>query len=120
MPAYCTGLGKAMLAFADGDDVETALRDGLMRRTPTTITKATTLRDELAAIRDTSLARDQEEAYRGVSCLAAPIRGSGRAIGAVSVCGPTDRVHEKFARLVGQVATQTWSDLFPRKDRRSA
>jgi DNA-binding IclR family transcriptional regulator len=117
MPAYCTGLGKAMLAFADGHDIEAVLNDGLMRRTPTTITQPSVLRDELAEIRCTSLAKDQGEAYRGVSCLAAPIRGSGRAIGAVSICGPTDRVDEKYAKLVGQVAGQVWADIFPQKER---
>jgi hypothetical protein len=47
---------------------------------------------ELETIRRTGVAYDREEAYRGLCCVAAPIRSGGRTIGAVSVTGPIARM----------------------------
>ena len=115
MPAHCTGLGKAMLAFAADDQLERVLAAGLERRTVTTIVDEDALRAELDAVRARGVAYDLEEGCVGVACVAAPIRGSGRAIGAVSVSGFSDRFD--FARaesLVRTASTRIWDDLFGR------
>ena len=90
-PAYCTALGKAMLAFADQAGQDSALKQ-LPRRTEFTITDPRAMQAELETIRRTGVAYDREEAYRGLCCVAAPIRGGGRTIGAVSVTGPIARM----------------------------
>jgi DNA-binding IclR family transcriptional regulator len=113
MPSYCTGLGKAMLAWAPEEQVERVIEAGLERRTPSTIVNPDAFREELAAIRDLGVAYDRDEACDRVSCVAAPIRGSGRAIGAVSVTGVTG--HFDFGAIesnVRRTATAIWADLF--------
>jgi DNA-binding IclR family transcriptional regulator len=90
-PAYCTALGKAMLAFADQAGQDSALAD-MPRRTEFTITDPRVMQAELETIRRTGVAYDREEAYRGLCCVAAPIRSGGRTIGAVSVTGPIARM----------------------------
>jgi DNA-binding IclR family transcriptional regulator len=113
MPANCTGLGKAMLAFAPEEQVADIVNRGLERRTRASITHPEVLRRELAAIRESGVAYDREEACPGVSCVAAPIRGSGRAVGAVSVTGFTDRFDVAAVEPLVRGASQSiWQDLF--------
>lgn len=85
-PAYCTGLGKAMIAY-DEAAVDAVLRSDMPRRTQQTITESAVLRAELKRVRDAGVAFDRGEAHDGLVCVAAPIRQSGRAIAAVSVTG---------------------------------
>ena len=115
MPAHCTGLGKAMLAFAPDEQVEQLVAGGLERRTPTTIVDPDVLRSELRSVRERGVALDHEEGCEGVSCVAAPIRGSGRAVGAVSVTGASDRFDHAAAEiLVRRTSRRIWNDLFAR------
>jgi IclR family acetate operon transcriptional repressor len=93
MPAHCTGLGKAILAFSGPDLVERVIGSGLRPRTAYTIVVPDVLRRELAGVRTRGVAYDREESVLGVACAAAPIRNEdGTAIAALSVTGPTVRV----------------------------
>ena len=112
MPAYCTGLGKAMLAFDDeaADDV---LASDLPKRTARTLSDPEALSADLERIRHSGVAFDVSEAFDGIECVAAPIRNSGRAIGAVSVTGPAGAIDwDEMARAVQAVAASTWSSRF--------
>ena len=112
MPAYCTGLGKAMLAFDDAaaDDV---LVSALPRRTDHTITEPAALRANLDQIRSSGVAQDMHESYDGLVCVAAPIRNSGRAIAAVSVTGPESLMDwTANTEMVKQTATSIWNSRF--------
>ena len=114
-PAYCTALGKAMLAF-DPDAAAEVLNQELPERTSRTLTKAHELEFELERIAATGLAFDHQESYSGVGCVAAPLRSSGRAIGAVSVTGPVARIDlDGFAPLVRSAATAIWNERFQRR-----
>lgn len=113
-PAHCTALGKAMLAFDDETAAE-LLRHDLPARTSRTLT-APELRLELERIAECGLAYDHQESYEGLACVAAPIRGSGRAIGAVSVTGPVNRIDlHGVAPLVQRTAAAIWADRFQRR-----
>jgi len=115
MPAYCTGLGKAMLAY-DDLAAEQVLHAELPERTPATITSADRLRDALDGVRRAGVAFDLEETYEGMGCVAAPIRSSGRAIGAVSVTGPIDQVDlTELAAAVQRTAASIWTERFERR-----
>ena len=64
MPAYCTGLGKAMLAFDDAAADE-VMSSTLPRRTELTITEPSALRADLDQVRSVGVARDVNESYDG-------------------------------------------------------
>ena len=114
-PAYCTGLGKAMLAF-DPIAAAEVLDQELVGRTSTTLTKPHDLEIELERIAETGLAFDHQESYPGLACVAAPLRGSGRAIGAVSVTGPVRRIDlHGVASRVSDTATTIWNERFQRR-----
>jgi DNA-binding IclR family transcriptional regulator len=112
MPAYCTGLGKSMLAF-DDCAAEAVLASKLPRRTDNTITDPDLLRSNLAQVRASGVAFDLMESFDGLGCVAAPIRNSGRAIGAVSVTGPITRMDwDAAAEAVQHAAANIWKARF--------
>ncbi|MFN4010003.1 MAG: IclR family transcriptional regulator [Pannonibacter sp.] len=92
-PAYCTGVGKAMLAFLPEDRLEQALaRQSFHAFTPATLASRAALVGELKMIRKRGYAFDLEEHEPGIICVAAPIlSASGRAIGAMSITSTTQR-----------------------------
>ena len=93
-PAYCTGVGKAMLAFLDEATLEDIIHQQSFHRfTPHTLTDAPSLRRELKAIRERGYGFDREEHEPGIICVAVPILTHGkRPIGAISVTSTTSRV----------------------------
>jgi DNA-binding IclR family transcriptional regulator len=85
MPAHCTAVGKALLAFSD--EVTQPLE--LERRTTKTIVDPTDLQIELGEIRREGLAYDREESLKGLVCVAAPVLApKGRGVAAISVSMP--------------------------------
>jgi IclR family transcriptional regulator, KDG regulon repressor len=90
-PAYCTGVGKAMLAFLPEEALARALeRQSFHRHTPHTLDTPDALRAELRAIRARGHAFDREEHEPGIICCAVPILSrSGRVTGALSVTSTT-------------------------------
>jgi DNA-binding IclR family transcriptional regulator len=111
-PAYCTGVGKVMMAFLD----EAVLRDAISRQsfhpfTPHTLASPDRLKDELAAIRARGHGFDREEHEPGIICCAVPIlTRSGRVMGAVSVTSTTARTTlealEGHAPMIKDIAAQ--------------
>lgn len=93
-PAYCTGVGKAMLAHLPETALASVLdQQSFHRFTDQTITTAKALRAELLAIRGRGHAHDREEHEPGIICVAVPILArSGRMLGALSVTSSTDRL----------------------------
>ncbi|MFJ9852903.1 IclR family transcriptional regulator [Streptomyces sp. NPDC101150] len=113
LPAYCTAAGKAILAFSDDALVEQVIRSGLRARTPRTISRPQALHGELTTTRARGVAFDREEAYRGISCVAVPLRGAGRAIAAISLSGNgTHRELDRLAPAVTDCARAVWQSLF--------
>ncbi|WP_141576594.1 IclR family transcriptional regulator [Actinomadura sp. WMMA1423] len=119
-PAYCTAVGKALLAYADDEAVQRVIDGGLRARTPFTVTDPVRLRRELRRVRESGAAFDREEAVRGVGCVAAAVRGPGAPVAALSVCGPIRRMD--FGRLtpaVQHAAQRVWraAGALPVQDR---
>jgi IclR family KDG regulon transcriptional repressor len=102
-PAYCTGVGKAMLAWVQPDALREALaRQSFYRHTEHTLDTPEKLLAELQAIRARGHAFDREEHEAGIICCAVPIlTRSGRVLGALSVTSTTART--TLAALEGQV-----------------
>ncbi len=86
LEAYCTGIGKVLLAHLQDKDREAYLATGpFPALTPRTITDPGLLRHELAGIAQQGFARDTEEIAEGLVCLAVPIFGyDGSVVAAIS------------------------------------
>lgn len=108
-PAYCTAIGKAMLAFADPASQASALA-GMERRTEFTVIEPRAVQAGLDSARQAGVAYDHEEAYPGLGCVAAPIRSGERVIGAVSLTGPIARMRSRsLVHEVRNTAAAVWS-----------
>lgn len=92
-PAYCTGVGKAMLAHLDEETLEGLLPlQSFHPFTEHTLTDAGALRAELAEIRAAGVSFDREEHEPGIICVAVPILSErGRVLGALSLTRATTR-----------------------------
>jgi DNA-binding IclR family transcriptional regulator len=93
-PAHASAMGKVLLAGLPPAEVPRLLGGRpLQRFTPTTITDRRRLARELEAIRRQGFALDNEEAFPGIRCVAAPLRGrAGRVLAALSLTVPAQRM----------------------------
>ncbi|MEL7211868.1 MAG: IclR family transcriptional regulator [Pseudomonadota bacterium] len=106
-PAYCTGVGKAMLAFLDGPAQDRVIaQQSFHRFTDHTLTSADALRSELADIHANGYGFDREEHEPGIICVAHPIlTATGRVLGALSVTSTTQRTNlAALERLVPDIS----------------
>jgi DNA-binding IclR family transcriptional regulator len=108
-PIHATALGKAMLAYKSGEDLERIFLRGCQRFTEKTITDIDAMRKELNSIRSTGYSLDDEEGIRGLRCLAAPIWDSrNEVIAAISISATraffNDRDLPRFVRMVQETA----------------
>ncbi len=112
-PAYCTAVGKAMLAELTDAEVNSIIRHwGLKPITKNTISTATELKAELRAVRTRGFAVDNEEKEEGLRCVGAAVRGhSGKLIAAISVSGPAFRVTKERVQEIGQTVMRVANDL---------
>jgi DNA-binding IclR family transcriptional regulator len=85
LPANCTAIGKALLAWEDLDDLADFLPSPMPKLTPWSIGDVDQLLKELREIRVYGLAAERNQAQHGLACEAAPIIVNGFAVGALSV-----------------------------------
>jgi IclR family pca regulon transcriptional regulator len=87
LPAYCTSLGKALLAFLPPEELRALLgRIEFTRRGPNTLTGKTALSAELARVRSQGIAVNNEELAYGLRSIAVPVRSqSGEAVAAINL-----------------------------------
>jgi len=98
LPAHCTAVGKALLAYSPPATVSEYLATGLRRRTEASLATPAAIEAAIVTIRDSGYATERDEAVPGVACVAAPIRNYDEVVAAVSVCGPRDQIRAKDLR----------------------
>jgi len=110
LPAYCTGLGKAILAYMSKNEIENIYKNRpFIKYTKNTITRMDQLLQELTNIKKTSIAYDNEEFAEGLSCIATPIFNYKKVIAAVSISGSTSIIinnKKEFFDAIKQTAMQ--------------
>jgi len=113
LPAYCTCMGKAILAHLSRERLSAILEETIFEpKTPATITSRTALLKELARVRREGLAYNMEELEKGLCAVAAPVMGqSGEAVAGLNVAFPLTRHDpqefiQRFAPQVKQTADQ--------------
>lgn len=109
LPAYCTALGKTLVANLPDDEVDEYLK--LVETVRSSGQKprpraAGVLRTELRKARSNGYALDAGEYLPDVYCVAAPISGVGsNVVAAISVSVPRSRFEPGSARFVEAVGT---------------
>ncbi|BDG60128.1 IclR family transcriptional regulator [Caldinitratiruptor microaerophilus] len=105
-PAYCTAVGKSLLAWLPEPELQRFLdRGGWQQFTPNTRATREALESELRNVRAMGYSLDREEHHLGVRCVGAPIFDrAGRAVAALSVAGPAGRMpDDRIPELAQQV-----------------
>ena len=104
--AYCSAIGKAILAFLDEKTIKEYLdRTRMTAFTPHTVTVKKKLLEDLKATRSRGYAIDRQEAVQGMGCMGAPIFDhQGVVAGALSLSGPVNQVlGDQTEELAGEV-----------------
>ncbi len=105
-PAYCTALGKSILAHLPPAQLDDYLNQTFLAPVgPKTLTDPEAFRAALAEIRKRGMATDNEEMAPGLRCVAAPVFDyTGFPRYALSVSGPAVRMGaEEIRRIVDDV-----------------
>ncbi len=94
-PAYCTALGKALLAALSEEEFRAVFDgiDSLKPMTPNSIVSKERLWDHLQKVRQDGVAYDFEENVAGGICIGTAVRNhTGRAVAGLSISFPTQRL----------------------------
>jgi len=112
-PAYCTGVGKAMMAFTSEPELDRLIaQQSFHKFTDHTLTTPETLMEELDAIVARGYGFDREEHEPGIICIAVPIlTEKGRPLGALSVTSTTGRQSLKSLEDWAPTLEQTARDI---------
>jgi IclR family KDG regulon transcriptional repressor len=103
VPVHCTALGKALLSSYEECEIESLLADyTFITFTHNTITNLNDLLIQLDEVREQGYAVDNVEHEESVICIAAPIINSdGRAVAAVSISAPQNRIRLEEIPSIG-------------------
>ncbi len=105
---YCTGLGKAMLAYLPEEEQKEILSRPMKPYTPNTLCDSKALFEQMREIRQNGYSVDDMEHEYGIRCVAVPVFSStGAVFGAVSISGPSMRFSsemiENNAKLIKDI-----------------
>jgi IclR family pca regulon transcriptional regulator len=121
LPAYCTSMGRVLLAALDDETLEATLGSTpLYAHTPRTVTDKEELKKLIAQVRRQGWAIVDQELEGGLISLSAPIRNrQGRVIAAMNISGNAQRNSAKqmvkaFLQPLQQAA-QTVSEMVARR-----
>ncbi len=115
-PIYCTAVGKALAAWLPEQELSGIIsRTAFERMTPNTITSTTAFRRELARIRATGFAIDNEEHIEGIRCIATAVRDhSGEVRASLCVVGPKNHLPQRRLAEIRQALAAVSADLSAR------
>lgn len=108
-PAHASGVGKALLAALPEETLDGVVaRHGLSRYTGNTIAAPAHLRDDLARVRLSGYAVDDEEHAVGLRCVAATIHDQhAEPLAAISLSGPRARIGDERLAVLGTLVRRT-------------
>ena len=113
LPLYCTGAGKAILAFLPDAEISTILsRTSYVSYTKNTITDKDMMMKEILEIRKNRYAKDIEELEYGLICIGTPIFNQKKLpIAAISVSGPITRMTAVVQKRITQRLVEASNSL---------
>jgi DNA-binding IclR family transcriptional regulator len=115
-PIHCTAVGKVLAAWLPEQELDGVIRRTVFeQKTAKTITSPTVFRRELARIRATGFAIDNEEHIEGIRCIATPVRDhSGEIRASLCIVGPKNRLPQRRLTEIRRALTTASADLSAR------
>jgi len=111
LPAYGTGLGKALMSGMTKEQIMRLYPDGLNPMTENTITDFDLLYSQIETIRETGFAYECEESNSGVRCIAVPVKKEGNVVAAVSIGIPIFRYTEEKRIMIQNLLRSSLLDI---------
>ena len=118
LPAHCTSMGKAMLAYLPEDQLKTRLNGAILAAcTGNTIVEIDSLAADLAKVRRRGYAINNQELAVGLRAVAAPIWGEhGQVVAAINISGSTEtisrsRLKQEFVPLLSTTSAEISQSL---------
>jgi DNA-binding IclR family transcriptional regulator len=111
IPAYGTGLGKALLSAHKLADLRRLYPEGLQPLTENTITDINVLYEQLQKAKVDGFAYEMEESNQFVRCIAIPLHQNEKIVAAISVAIPTFRYSSEKESLIKHLLLNTKSKL---------
>ena len=113
LPAHCTSMGKAILAYLPDGQLHAQLNGANLEACTThTIVDQESLETELAKVRKQGYAINDQELALGLRAVAAPIRGEqGNVVAAINISGSSEtisrsRMRQEFVPLLVETASE--------------
>lgn len=94
LPAYATGLGKALLCGRTEAELRALYPDGLKPLTEHTVTDYSVLARQVSQVRTEGYAWEREESTPHIACFAVPVKKHTAVVAAISVAIPLFRYEE--------------------------
>jgi IclR family KDG regulon transcriptional repressor len=107
-PLHCGVPGKVLMAYLPEEHQEKIIeKEGLVAYTQNTITKVDKLKDNLREIKRKGWGFSDQEFYRDVRGIAAPILNElGNVIAAISIAGPAYRINKKKIKILSKFVVE--------------
>jgi len=111
-PAYCSAVGKAMLAFLPESALDQVLARPVQACTEKTLVTRTELLADLRQVRIRGYSVDNEEIEKGLRCVGGPVWNyTGEVVAAISVAGPAFRITKTRVPTVARAVLATTRGL---------
>ncbi len=107
LPAYATGLGKALLMDSTKEQLAELYAAGMEPLTEKTITNPEVLYAQLQEAKRLGYTWETEESTSHIRCFAVPVRQNGKIAGAVSIAIPVFRYRESENSAIIQALKET-------------
>lgn len=113
LPLHASGAGKALLyPLSEQELLDTILKTGLQRFTPTTMVDLPVLQKALEVAMEQGYIIDQEEHVVGLNCIASAIFDDvGTVVAAISISGPSSRLTPERFLSQGELVRDTARDI---------
>lgn len=111
LPAYATGLGKALLMDHTPAQLEALYPQGLTPLTEKTVPNISALAAQLAEAKALGYAWEVEESTEHIRCFSVSVRKGGSIVGAVSMAIPMFRYREEEKENITAALQKTASQL---------
>lgn len=111
LPAYATGLGKALLLDKTPEQLKKLYPEKLLPLTKNTVRDLKTLGQQLQQMRALGYCWETEESTDHIRCFAAPVRRNGEIQGAVSIAIPIFRYREEERETMVEALKKTAEEI---------
>lgn len=110
LPAYCTGIGKALLSKHSKEEISAMYPEPWKRYTENTLPDPESLFQELEETKKTGFAYEWAELTEDICCIAVPLCCQDKVIAALSVCVPQFRASEPVLSRIRDLLAKSRSD----------